>query len=213
MLAVDGNTLALSGRSCVLPYLGMGPAEYYRIWEQMPDVFHGQTGPEPQVIALLQQMGVSHLLTEEPLPGGWPATLLWSGRDAFLGRKGYPQLFLYRFDASLGRAYLDLPNGTRPVELVKLHPNHVVLDCDVPESADLILTDLMYPGWVVEVDGNPAVAKPDTLFRTVRLEPGQHRVTWRYRPWDVIAGALVSICSLLGIGISIIAARRLRPSS
>ena len=29
VLAMDGNTLALSGAACVPPYLGMGPAEYY----------------------------------------------------------------------------------------------------------------------------------------------------------------------------------------
>ena len=72
VLAIDGNTLALSGAACVPPYLGVGPAEYYAIWGRLPDLFHGRVGPEPAAIEILRDAGVTHLLTESPLPTGWP---------------------------------------------------------------------------------------------------------------------------------------------
>ena len=204
VMAMDGNTLALSGAACVPPYLGMGPAEYYEVWNRMPDVFHGQTGPEPAAIEVLRRFGVSHLLTEEPLPKGWPVTLLWQGYDPFLhrrwGRAPQEPLHLYRFDDALGRAYLrrdshQLADGT--VRLIELAPHRVIMDCNAPGSCEVVLTDLNYPGWSVTVDGRPAAPKAEEMFRVVQVPAGAHRVVWRYHPDSFYRGCWISLAALM----------------
>lgn len=208
VLAIDGNTVALSGAACAPPYLGMGPAEYYEVWGNLPDCFHGKTGPEPEVLATLARMGVSHLLTEEPLPGGWPATLVWSGFDPFLhprwGRSPSEPLYLYSFDGSLGRAYAATASG-EPLpgarcEVVKLAAHRVVVECDLPSPARVVLTDLAFPGWSAAVDGEPAAARREGFFRAVDVPEGRHSIVWTYRPTSVRRGAGFSLLGLAALG-------------
>lgn len=211
ILAPDGNTLALSGRACAPPYLGMGPAAYYKIWEEeMPaGFFQGQAAATLEVVALLRRMGVTHLLTERPLGDDWPVTPLWQGRDAFLGRKGYAQLFLYRFDASWGRAYLlEAAGNTKSVDVVRLEPDVVELRCQSDAACKLVLTDLLYPGWVAEVDGEPVQPQPDPLFRVLDLGPGEHHVVWRYRPMDFYVGLLIAGVTVLSLAAAAVVWRR-----
>lgn len=209
--AMDANTLALSGRACVPPYLGMGPAEYYRIYDQqMPDLSHGDTGADPaETLAMLQKLGITHLLTESPLPADWPVTILWQGRDEFLARKGYPNLILYRFDAAWGRAYFIAPNSVpKPVTIRELHPHRVEIDCETDVPCQLVVTDLNYPGWNVELDGRLATPEDDPLFRIVALEPGRHHVVWTYTPSEFHIGLFISAAMLVICAASTWAARR-----
>lgn len=217
VFAIDGNTLALSGAACVPPYIGMGPAEYYQIWKRMPNIFTGQTGPVPQAIAILQRMGVSHLLTEQPLPSGWPAEQVWAGFDPFLhrrwGRDPNEPLYLYRFTAALGRAYFAAddgrPNPTAMITVQELQPHRVVLTCRTTVAGRLVLTDLQYPGWQVAVDGNAALplAERETLgmnlFRTVQLEPGSHQVVWHFVAGSLWLGGLIALITMALLGLSV----------
>jgi hypothetical protein len=204
VLAIDGNTLALSGAACVPPYLGMGPAEYYAVWRQMPDVFHGKTGPEKHALSIMTDMGVTHLLTEEPLPAGWPATLVWSGYDPFLhprwGRDPRRPLYLYRFDPSPGRAYLQddagKPVAGANVHILDLAPHQVTIECQSKTGGDLVLTDIQYPGWSVRVDDKPAPAVAGRFFRVVRVPAGEHIVEWTYRSPSFGLGLVLTAATL-----------------
>jgi hypothetical protein len=61
----------------------------------------------------------------------------------------------------------------------------------------LVLTDLWYPGWHVSIDSAPAeMVRVNVLFRGVWLEPGRHRVSYRYRPGSFFAGL-----SLTGLAV------------
>lgn len=210
VLAMDGNTLALSGASTVPPYLGMGPAAYYSIWGGIPDLFHGNAAADPPVLDTLRDMGVTHLLTEKPLPAAWPATLAWSGVDAFLhprwGRDPREPLYLYCFDRSLGRAYLRTKDARHAapgtVDVRAMAAGRVELTATTQEPAQLVLTDLLYPGWSVWVDGKAARPVADPLFRVVELSPGRHDVRWEYRPTSLRVGLVISMltaaCMSLG---------------
>lgn len=67
----------------------------------------------------------------------------------------------------------------------------------------LVLTDLDYPGWEVEVDGQPQrILRVNTLFRGVVLEPGKHHVAYRYRPVSFRIGAMLSSATLVALLIA-----------
>ena len=51
---------------------------------------------------------------------------------------------------------------------------------------------------MVDVDGQPAtLMRANGLFRAVHLNPGDHTVTFRYRPRALITGASISVIAAL----------------
>jgi hypothetical protein len=52
-----------------------------------------------------------------------------------------------------------------------------------------VLSEIVYPGWQVWVDGAPQpVDTYNGLLRSVRLSPGDHRVVFAYRPSSLYLG-------------------------
>ena len=210
VFAIDGNTLALSGAACVPPYIGLNIAEYVATWKLMPDLFHGGVLSEKdhhRALRILRRTGVTHLLTEEPLSTDWPVTLVWRGYDPFLhrrwGRNPNEPLFLYRFDGGPGRAYLRDASGARlPVGTIRgidIKAHEVTIECDATTDAELVLTDMLFPGWRVTVDGQPSTPTGDAFARVVAVSPGPHRVVWTYTPHSFHLGASISFLTLIAL--------------
>jgi hypothetical protein len=73
----------------------------------------------------------------------------------------------------------------------------VALTATCSTACLLVLTDLLYPGWVATVDGRPTeMYRANVLFRAVRLDPGVHRVVFRYRSRSVQVGLLTSLATV-----------------
>jgi len=88
-------------------------------------------------------------------------------------------------------------------------PERVAVDV-VPERPTLlVLTDSAYPDWQVRVDGRPReIFRANGLHRAVRVEPGDRRVEFHYRPASLRIGAVLSVASLLVLAVAVSAARR-----
>ncbi|HEX5415629.1 MAG TPA: YfhO family protein, partial [Chloroflexota bacterium] len=72
-------------------------------------------------------------------------------------------------------------------------PNTVSVKVSAPGNGYLVLTDPYYGGWQAQVDGRPATLyRADWAFRAVALGPGEHVVTFRFRPTSLIAFGVVS---------------------
>lgn len=57
----------------------------------------------------------------------------------------------------------------------------------------LVLSEIMYPGWKVEVDGKPGQdVSYNGLLRAVDLPAGKHTVRWYFQPLSVYLGLAVS---------------------
>jgi hypothetical protein len=73
----------------------------------------------------------------------------------------------------------------------------------------LVLNDAFCPGWSATVDGAPARLLPaNYLARGLWLEPGAHRVVFRYRTPGLAAGAALSALTLAALAAWAVRARR-----
>ena len=99
------------------------------------------------------------------------------------------------------------PLGT--VRVVADRMNGIHLQARVDRRALLVLGDAWYPGWEARVDGRrQPIFKADYLFRGIFLEPGDHRVSFEYDPWQmryipwlsaiVVAGLIATALSTTG---------------
>jgi hypothetical protein len=85
-------------------------------------------------------------------------------------------------------------------------PNYVLIDAQMQCRGMVILTDTWFPGWRATVDGKSAkIERAYGMVRGVLVEPGNHTIEMRYRPWSVYFGAALS---LLAAGIVMAGVRR-----
>jgi hypothetical protein len=94
------------------------------------------------------------------------------------------------------------PPGERsPILVARLaedRPERVVAEVATNTAGLLVLTDLFYPGWLAEEEGQRLeIVRADGLFRAVALPAGSHRVTFLYRPTAFTIGAGISVAALL----------------
>jgi hypothetical protein len=84
--------------------------------------------------------------------------------------------------------------------ITEYEPERVVIDASARRPAELVLTDVHYPGWQVKLDGKPAdLHRVDYLLRGTTLPPGRHRVEFSYRPLSYRVGWIVSLLALAGL--------------
>jgi hypothetical protein len=91
-------------------------------------------------------------------------------------------------------------------------PNHLELATHSTSAGLLVLSEIDYPGWQVQVDGRPAqVLRADTALRAVCLPAGTHMVRFDFVPRDLIVGAIISglaWAGVVGVALTMFASRR-----
>ncbi|MGD8792531.1 MAG: YfhO family protein [Anaerolineae bacterium] len=96
--------------------------------------------------------------------------------------------------------------------IVRYEPDRIEIEVEAPAGGYLVLSDPFYPGWQVEVDGQPAeLLRANYAFRAVAVPAGAQRVAMRFNPvtWRVGLGiSLVTMAGLVvGGGIALIRPR------
>jgi hypothetical protein len=77
-------------------------------------------------------------------------------------------------------------------------PCRVEVHAHAPDGGFLVLGDVNYPGWRAAIDGRPAqVYQTDYVLRGVAVPPGDHVVTFRFRPTSFYLGLGLSGASAL----------------
>ncbi len=83
------------------------------------------------------------------------------------------------------------PNATVQVEFPS--ETQVRLQANSNQPAFLVLSDVFYPGWQAHIDGQRThIFQTDYILRGINLPPGQHTVTFSFRPRSFAIGCGVS---------------------
>jgi hypothetical protein len=149
-----------------------------------------------------------------PLPRAWLVRDWEVVPDwrAALGRAVDPRF--PRREAAVLESAPDVParrsGPTGEARVVSYEPTEVVFETDAPAPAVLVASELVYPGWTAEVDGDEVpIRRADGVLRSVEVPAGTHRVTMTYRPthWTL---ALVLTLGSLAVLVGLCAAAWLR---
>ncbi|MDI3339700.1 MAG: YfhO family protein [Sphaerobacter sp.] len=93
------------------------------------------------------------------------------------------------------------PGGAGTATVTDVAANSVSVRVRTDRPAYLVLADLMYPGWVATIDGQPTpIATADGLFRAVTVPAGEHEVVFRFQPPLVRAGTAIALVAILVLG-------------
>jgi hypothetical protein len=100
--------------------------------------------------------------------------------------------------------------GAREGTLDSYEPDEIRVSIDAPRDGIVVLNEIMFPGWHVEVDGRAATpVRANYLLRAVAVGPGHHTITWRFEPrrWRVLVGCYV-LAMLIMIAAAVVPRRR-----
>ncbi|MDQ3340971.1 MAG: hypothetical protein M4D80_37920 [Myxococcota bacterium] len=96
-----------------------------------------------------------------------------------------------------------------PCTIERWDPGAIDVTCSTDVPAYAAVSSTSAPGWTVSVDDrDSAWFTADVLRRAVRIEPGTHRIAWRYQAPGLSIGLLLAGIALLGLLALLIAYRR-----
>lgn len=77
--------------------------------------------------------------------------------------------------------------------------NRIDIEVESQSPGWLVLSDTWYPGWQVEIDGElTEIFHANYLFRAIEIPPGEHSVSFVYRPIWFTAGVIISLLTCSG---------------
>ncbi len=83
------------------------------------------------------------------------------------------------------------------------------LRCETPSEAFVYATEVFYPGWRAYVDGHRTeIVRANMTFRTIRIPPGEHIISFRYVPMSFYAGLVLTIIGFITSGLILIISKR-----
>jgi hypothetical protein len=93
-----------------------------------------------------------------------------------------------------GESLTDDRAGAAEVQIRSFSNNAINLVASTSEPGYLVMSEVYYPGWRVEVDGKrEEITRANYAFRAVFLSPGTHEVSFSFQPTTWRVGLLLSI--------------------
>jgi hypothetical protein len=82
-------------------------------------------------------------------------------------------------------------------EITTYEPSQINLQTHSGGTSILVLSENDYPGWRAYIDGQSVdVLRVNYGLRGVLVPPGEHHVSFAYRPWSVMGGLLLSLLTV-----------------
>ncbi|HIK94454.1 MAG TPA: hypothetical protein EYG03_21120 [Planctomycetes bacterium] len=90
-------------------------------------------------------------------------------------------------------------------EIVEYSANGIAIDAELQQPAMLVLSENIYPGWEATLDGTGVDILPANLFmRSVAVPAGKHRIKLVYRPVAFRRGVIISVATLVVMGLMLL---------
>ncbi len=90
------------------------------------------------------------------------------------------------------------PDRAATADITEFGSSRIVDDVRTKTPAFLVLSDVYYPGWKVNVDGKTArLFETNYALRGVRVPEGKHVVAFEYRPRAFYMGLATSVIALV----------------
>ena len=78
----------------------------------------------------------------------------------------------------------------------------MIVHVQAAQPGFLFLADQYFPGWSAQVNGSAAeIVRANVAFRAVEVPAGDSEVVFTYRPLSVRLGALISLLTLVAMGV------------
>lgn len=108
--------------------------------------------------------------------------------------------------------------GAYTAQVTHYAPDRIEVEASSPENGLLVLSEIWYPGWRAEVDGQAQPVEPVAgILRGVRLSQGTHQVAVLYDPASARWGRYLAWAGIIGImvwtGFELWRRRRSKPST
>lgn len=84
------------------------------------------------------------------------------------------------------------------VDITDYQNNSVELRVKLNSRKFLFMSESYYPGWSALVDGKPeTIYRANYIFRALLLEPGEHKIVFRYNPLSFKIGAGITLLTIM----------------
>jgi len=207
----DTGTFNLAEREKIENISGYNPTylSYYRdfVWEIGPHL-NNKSDSYFQIskinnFNILRLLNVKYILSKNSI----------SSYDLnFLFRKKF---YVYELLGTLPRGYLidsntkenknfKLPTDVTKVFVFRKNSNTLSLKFDLKERKRLVLSEVLYPGWVAYDNNKEVPIEKFYIFRSINLDKGKHVIRLIYKPMSFEVGKWVSIISLLILALAIV---------
>lgn len=119
-----------------------------------------------------------------------------------------------RFKDVLGGFVEGKVDSTARVEITAYDANALTYEVSSANGGVVVFSEMYYPGWTVHVDGKPVeIARANYILRALRMEPGTHKVEFRFDPkslhiTEAIAHTALILLAVAFVGLLVFAARK-----
>jgi hypothetical protein len=84
------------------------------------------------------------------------------------------------------------------LKIISYAPTKIILNTNFSKDSYIVLSEINYPGWSVDVDGRKnTIYSSNLIGKGVFVEPGNHRVIFKYQPKYYFAGIIISVIGVL----------------
>jgi hypothetical protein len=181
---------------------------YLNLYDRRFDVFTPAPLANERYVGMHRQLQVTPTVEQlASLSVGWVLTR-HALHPPFVLDARRSGVAMFRYPHAQAMAVLQTREGTVPQQAWEIDTSHARVTVEAPSEGLLVISQQMAPGWQVTVDGEAARPRvSEGLFRAVRVPAGRHEVVWAYRPKSLIAGAVMTLVTLLTMFFSIIVKR------
>ncbi len=100
---------------------------------------------------------------------------------------------------------------TESVTVDVLSPQRVVLTARLRSAGLVVLSDALYPGWQLTIDGKPSeIIRTNRAMRGAMVPSGVHQLVYKYAPRSVQYGTALSVLGIAGCVFLILGRERAR---